>query len=974
MKNYQAIEYRSEDTTVERYLNEPTSIAYGWGVTDFLGFLDENGVTNIEYIYSKYSGDEKVGSQEVYLKFLSITKSKSQQQNLGTFSLTNQSVILSTPVITIGDKEKLSQFVIKEGTRLNISYTALNKEGLYGDSGGIIKSISYKAFMSERLRELLTDVNYKRVHNSNRKFLGVSTEYFPRLTVWLWCRSLTSPNSKELDGTVIDITPFVQNISTTVSENGGSFTLEISSIAGEFNSQKGFSLKNYKKYFYGENNYVSQQDVHKINEEGELERNISFFNTVIGENDIIFIRYETLVNEIVTVRVKENELQQMNLQKEELMEGSENIEKVEISVKNRLKEQLSQEFEIPKSELPGKIYDMIGLVDTNTISTKSGEVTVSVQGRDLLKLFQDDGCYFFPMDFVPGGIFANENQDKYLERLDGKLIGLTQSSIKSIDYCISFIFNALSSIRICPSSVFDSYGSKRSSGYKNNLDDLKKKSSLNQELESIRTKVVGTIKKIRKGYGFYTDLAYNESVFNTIYYFLINVDESQVSKVNTINGLIQGWSSYDVGIYKGKENEIPSELIQKLSKVPDSNINLLKSNTKEEKAKYKKSDFTTLGYTFGQMTEQLLKLKPEISLTYGKDLDIRTIFNDTWSYIQKEREIDSFKTSSEIEKLKGIWSIIDLVIDKTSEAGNVGSKRVLDVNFGNENGSLMNLIPKICQRPFVEFYSDTYKDKFSLIVRQPPFTRNSFLELIELAIDIDDSDVISDSFSFDTSQAYSWYRLQPQWLASSFGDAVVPYYIKAVHFQEYAEVWGEKPLEMVSNYYPYLTQGNNKEKQSANLAVSQSLQDLKYLVDIHSYLPFTRKGTITIKGNRTIKRGTIVRYKPTGEVFYVDNVSNTFQISGRGIDRVTILGVSRGMIEEYKEMYFKIIETPVSDVLKKEQEGDSYIDWIREIYKDWEVNTRVFDFFMRRQQFVKGFTAKYKGDPIDNYDNVKNAT
>lgn len=60
-------------------------------------------------------------------------------------------------------------------------------------------------------------------------------------------------------------------------------------------------------------------------------------------------------------------------------------------------------------------------------------------------------------------------------------------------------------------------------------------------------------------------------------------------------------------------------------------------------------------------------------------------------------------------------------------------------------------------------------------------------------------------------------------------------------------------------------------------------------------MPFTRQGTITLYGDRRIKRGSWVYFVPTGELYYVEQVSNTFKSVGESIQRTTSLQVSHGM-------------------------------------------------------------------------------
>ena len=76
-----------------------------------------------------------------------------------------------------------------------------------------------------------------------------------------------------------------------------------------------------------------------------------------------------------------------------------------------------------------------------------------------------------------------------------------------------------------------------------------------------------------------------------------------------------------------------------------------------------------------------------------------------------------------------------------------------------------------------------------------------------------------------------------------------------------------------------------------------------------AYKPFTRKGTITIRGDRRIKRGMWIWYKKTNEIFYVDSVANSAQIQGNGdVDRFTTLNVSRGMIKDFIDSSKEYVE------------------------------------------------------------------
>ena len=276
----------------------------------------------------------------------------------------------------------------------------------------------------------------------------------------------------------------------------------------------------------------------------------------------------------------------------------------------------------------------------------------------------------------------------------------------------------------------------------------------------------------------------------------------------------------------------------------------------------------------------------------------REIVNYLWVEEVKS-QIDVYATeiqnTTEVVTLEsklapGIWQIVKVLIDSE-----VKDKLVNDSSIAFTQGSLYNFFQKICQQPFVEFFGDTYGDQYYFIVRKPPFTRKSFLSL--KTTEISDTDVINDSLSWSSNEIYSWYQLTPN--SNYIGMNTAHFgYIKAVYFPEYAEIWGSRPLSVTSNYITFL-------KSSEEDINKKALQDLRYIIDINSYLPFTRSGTITIHGNRTIKRGTKIYYKPTDEYYYVDSVSNDFSVSNGVIERTTTLNVSRGMVSQYVENEIK---------------------------------------------------------------------
>lgn len=297
---------------------------------------------------------------------------------------------------------------------------------------------------------------------------------------------------------------------------------------------------------------------------------------------------------------------------------------------------------------------------------------------------------------------------------------------------------------------------------------------------------------------------------------------------------------------------------------------------------------------------------------------------------------DSSNTSAGTIPVDGIWQIIKIAIDP-----NIGLRRIVDSSISTDSGSLLNFINKVCLKPFVEFYGDTYSDKYFFIVRKPPFDLFSIKSVIEnkFVIDVEEYNVYSDNLQFNDSEIYTWYRIIPQgnFLGDSVDIALVKFPIR--FFDEYAKIWGSRPYEVVSNYVDYkgVTQVNTSLQE--DYLLKQATQDLAYMIETNAYLPFTRRGTITIKGDRRIKRGIHIRYKGTGEIFHVDNVTQSFVMNATGNDRVTTITVSRGMVERVIDQYFKIIN------LDKNAEGKAGD------LNNFKVDTKVFNYFIKRQQF-----------------------
>ena len=230
---------------------------------------------------------------------------------------------------------------------------------------------------------------------------------------------------------------------------------------------------------------------------------------------------------------------------------------------------------------------------------------------------------------------------------------------------------------------------------------------------------------------------------------------------------------------------------------------------------------------------------------------------------------------------------------------------------------------------------------------------------------IENNVIINSNISFNTQDIYSWYQFYPQYELA--GDKM-QYIVPAVLFPEYAAIWGSRALIIQSQYASFKGLGtrdaerNGLKEQASDERCRTVLDDLKYLIESNAYNPFTRQGTITIMGTRNIKRGMFIQAEiecNVTEVFYVDSVSHNYNISNNAVSSTTTLQVSHGMVKKYIKMsdksqgdisYFDLIS--FTDYEKKRSQINLG-NW-REVISHWYVNKNVLDFFLKKQQFIKG--------------------
>lgn len=363
----------------------------------------------------------------------------------------------------------------------------------------------------------------------------------------------------------------------------------------------------------------------------------------------------------------------------------------------------------------------------------------------------------------------------------------------------------------------------------------------------------------------------------------------------------------------------------------------------------------------------------------GDDVDLFSSYGERRTKVYRLDNESDGELSEDLHI--GIWQIIKLLVDD-----NVSDRRVADSSISQPDGSLITQFQKVCQPPFVEFFGDTYGDFYNFIVRQPPFTKAQILSFIngtatdintitgqseeliiqsdglnkqqvDLLLTIDPDDIMIENLEWEGEQIYSWYEIRPQGSFIGSGNDISLAYIPIVYFPQYANKWGCRRLSAVSNYISYQALTGKDSDINRDFLKEAIINDYKYMMDSNVYLPFTRKGNIIINGDRRFKRGTWVRHGGTGEIYYVDAVSNDFSVNNNGIDRVTSLVLSRGMVERYTKgniTYFNIVDTDfIRDVLiERLTSGNQTKNKPRvNVKSNFGVNQEIFDFFYNRQQF-----------------------
>lgn len=309
---------------------------------------------------------------------------------------------------------------IKQGTTVfcpkgdtPISLVKAAKEGQFVSQG------SFKAYWGDNYEELISDEEYLPDTNVTSALdgTGVNAKIISmNVRIWMYVKSIDK---------VIDLSPYVLQVVTTKSKQTGEFSVLLAPF-----------------YFNGSSFKFGDSVLEQFNVVSNTGAQVKpFQEKFIQNNDIVFIRFE-------------------RLQKEK--------DKGELETGKRI------ELEIPISKVArNNIWDMIGFVDTCTTSyeAQGNTKSITIEGRDINKLFSDDGCYFIPLLNVTDTFshwYEMSEDSIWFKRnvLTGAFSNLLWSyQMKPIRECIWFIVNVMSNIGVAKNNVFDSWQDKRTESY-----------------------------------------------------------------------------------------------------------------------------------------------------------------------------------------------------------------------------------------------------------------------------------------------------------------------------------------------------------------------------------------------------------------------------------------------------------------------------------------------------------------------------
>lgn len=257
--------------------------------------------------------------------------------------------------------------------------------------------------------------------------------------------------------------------------------------------------------------------------------------------------------------------------------------------------------------------------------------------------------------------------------------------------------------------------------------------------------------------------------------------------------------------------------------------------------------------------------------------------------------VENYEDYISEQEVNGIWQIIKLNVDEQLKDRRIANDSMFDVD-----GNLIEFFKNICQDPFVEFWGDTYGSQFEFIVRQPPLDSKGLREIISKKhyITVKAKDTLQINLNWE-DEYYSWFQFTPDGANYDKSEMFYGFHFPIIYLEKYVENFGNHRMVINDKYVPESSYSGGNQKQDENVTARALFNDLRFALEYYSVLPFTRKGTIVINGDRRIRKGGFIYLEATNELCYVDGVTNNVSFNSNNIDRTTVLSVKRCMIKDY---------------------------------------------------------------------------
>lgn len=372
---------------------------------------------------------------------------------------------------------------------VNVKYVTTNLK--ISETNLQVNTDDFFAFESEQIKRIINNEGYV-INRSIKK-------QNPDVKVFGWFKSYYYAGTLEKSGVFyrsnktrfVEISKYVQDVSTNVTQNGGSFRITLPMINSNQKIKSDLFLysKSDNDIFNGLFDVIKEYVAEEVN---SFEFNDSFFHKstvqdfdktlfdwMIQSNDLIFISFGDDIKEM-------------------------------------------------EEDIGMRCFDMIGLVDDVSISQNSnGNGQIVITGRDLMKLIQEDNSLFFNKATAWGGsnIFTNtESYEKSgdilssdmrgenvvspvdrLRRYSTNEINIFAYYKQTIDFIIKGVIQKLTNIEIVPDYVFEAWGNRRTrfnefefeeseniigiqNGNNNDNEEIQKDEELNVNLNINRNK------------------------------------------------------------------------------------------------------------------------------------------------------------------------------------------------------------------------------------------------------------------------------------------------------------------------------------------------------------------------------------------------------------------------------------------------------------------------------------------------------